>query len=199
MSNGLTVIECGTLDKRGARFNCRDRAEWVQAGQQLSAMHDSVRFWLADWFCHGQDQEYFETHQQLEMLGLELDVHQIKIYATVGKQIPAAKRKAGLSFNHHKAIADCGEPEAKQAELLEAAVLEKLTVPQLRRRIAKAYDDPDPRPSETIWAFDRMKALKDLAKFYGMQDFNAWTDEDLDLERVALKALVPVMKKLGVV
>lgn len=198
MSNGLTVVGCATLDKRAARFDCRSRGEWIQAGQQLSSMHDSVRFWLADWFIYGREKEYFETHAQLELLGLEVDVDQIRVYATVAKELAPSKRRDALSFNHHKAVADSGEDGNRQLELLQIAADEELTVPQLRRRIAEKHEDKDPKPKETVRFVDSRKLIADLVWFYSRQDFDEWDDERLAGERKALAGLMVEMKRLGI-
>lgn len=195
MSNGLTVIPSATLDKRAAHFDCRSRGEWIEAGQQLSAMHDSVRFWLADWFIYGQDKEYFKSPEQLDLMELELDTAQIRIYATVAKEIEPKKRRAALSFNHHKAVADSGEDKPRQLELLQTAEDEGLTVPQLRRRMAAKYDDQDPKPSETIRFVDSRKLIADLVWFYSRQDFSEWSEERLAEERKALRPLVEELKR----
>ena len=201
MNEALTISQptFAALDRRSAEFNNPTRPEWIETGVKLSAMLDSVKFWLADWYIYGGEREFYETHEQLEMIGLSVDVGLVREYATVAKAIPPKRRSADLSFNHYKCVADLARTEREQMDLIKVAVDESLTVPQLRRHVSAQFDEGEPKPKERMRFVDTKRLISDLVWYYGRQDFAAWDAEELEIERERLKPLIEILKALKVV
>jgi predicted transcriptional regulator len=122
--------------------------QWSAYGDRLSRVAEGVMWWLGDWWWYGQE-HYGEaaTRKVVQEIAERHDwaYATIKEAVRVTQKVPIARRRAELTFEHHKVISDM--PPEEQAELLDWAAQDEkaVTVLQLRqekdRRKKQARDD----------------------------------------------------------
>lgn len=122
LEDGLEIKGAPTLD------------EYAGVGHFLVKVEKVSTFWLADWLKYGDARpDWKERLQQAQDLTgySERTIYRCK---QVGEAIPRARRRTReLSFNHHQAVA--GLTPKLQDALLEQAVIEGLSVQELRREV----------------------------------------------------------------
>lgn len=94
----------------------------------LGRMHEAVRFAIGDAIILGQELYGEEAFQALEALNLSEDARQE--YVRVSSRVARSRRRAGLSWSHHRAVASLPPPEQKT--WLKKAVDEQLSHHALR-------------------------------------------------------------------
>jgi nucleotide-binding universal stress UspA family protein len=116
--------------------------EWLQIGQTLHDMGQSLSWWLGDWWVYGET-HFGEEHSQ----GAPTDFRSQKTIAnaaSVCSRITPDRRRAELSYSHHAVVAYLDPP--KGDEWLQTAIDEGLSVHKLRDRIRAINVDPDLEP-----------------------------------------------------
>lgn len=94
----------------------------------LGRFHEAVRFAIGDALIQGEELYGAEAFQAFEALQLSEDA--MMEYRRVASKVPRARRRKGLSWSHHRAVASL-EPPA-QKEWLKRAVDEGLSHHALR-------------------------------------------------------------------
>lgn len=94
----------------------------------LGRFHEAVRFAIGDAIRLGEALYGEEAFQAIEEMGLSEDAR--KEYLRVAQKVPRSRRRKGLSWSHHRAVAAL-EP-AKQKEWLRRADEERMSHHQLR-------------------------------------------------------------------
>jgi len=85
---------------------------------QLGRFHEAVRFSIGDAIIQGEHLFGEEAHQAIEEMNLSEDARQE--YVRVAQRVPPSRRKKGLSWSHHRAVAAL-EPQAQKEWLTKAA------------------------------------------------------------------------------
>lgn len=103
--------------------------EWEEAGSILSRAHDTVNWWIGDWVNYGEARYGRKYAKALDLTGLARGT--LENYAYVCKRVEPARRRPGLSWSHHMAVA----PLRSQAQekLLGQAAEQGWDVRSLRR------------------------------------------------------------------
>jgi hypothetical protein len=94
----------------------------------LGALHEAVRFAIGDAIIQGEALYGETAYQAFE--AFQLSEEAMKEYVRVAQRVPRSRRKKGLSWSHHRAVAAL-EPPA-QKEWLARAVEDSLSHHQLR-------------------------------------------------------------------
>jgi hypothetical protein len=92
---------------------------------------DSSAWWLGDWLIYGKSN--YPDRYKRAIAETSLDYQTLRNYAWVAGKIAVARRREGLSFQHHAEVA--GLPEAEQEQWLNQAEREVWTRNELRRQI----------------------------------------------------------------
>jgi len=123
------------LTRTGLRFK-RDVSfeEWQDVGERLRFIESSVGFWIGDWINYGEAHYGEKYAQAVEETGLSYQG--LADMAWTAKQVDFSLRKENLPFSHHKEVASL--PPPKQAELLDLAEQEQLSVRDLRQKVREA-------------------------------------------------------------
>lgn len=112
--------------------------EWEKIGKVLRHMEGSVQFWIGDWIRYGERTykgvNSAQYDKAIEETGLERRTLQDIKY--VAQNVSPTCRREGLSFSHHKEIAQL-EPE-QQKKFLDLAEQNQLTRNELRAEVKKA-------------------------------------------------------------
>ena len=107
-------------------------AEWEEFGKGLVLIHNLSPLWIGDWLCEG-DRRWGEMYAQAEAItGLSVDT--LSHYKYVASSVPKENRIVGLKLSHYRAVAKM--PVGEQKEVLEDAAKDKLTVAELKLKIA---------------------------------------------------------------
>jgi N6-adenosine-specific RNA methylase IME4 len=89
--------------------------EWASMGDALARAAQSVMWWIGDWWAYGDKQGYGERSQVLEKLRAKgHNPPSFKTCAragTISRAFISARRRALLTFDHHKAVASLEQPE----------------------------------------------------------------------------------------
>lgn len=121
--------------------------EWMGYGKTLSAMQDSIPWWVGDWINYGEA-KYGETYSQ----GLSLwdfGYQTLTNMAYVSRRYPPDQRTS-LSWTHHRHAASM-EPKERGA-LLKKAKDEEWTTRQLQIEVAKAkLKDTGDEEEVAVW------------------------------------------------
>ena len=83
--------------------------DWLDVGRQLSLIATASGWWLGDWLVYGQ-----RTYRERYRTALEttaLDYQTLRNYAWVARRFDRARRRLGLSFQHHAEVAAMAEPD----------------------------------------------------------------------------------------
>ncbi len=104
--------------------------DWQELGEVLSAMQRSSSWWLGDWWNAGE-KRWGERAAQATGLGVSAGT--LSTAAWVASRIEPQRRRSGVSFAHHQAVA-ARSPE-EQDRWLDVCEREGWTVAELRRRV----------------------------------------------------------------
>ncbi len=97
----------------------------------LGAMHEAVRFAIGDAILQGEHLFGERSYQAFE--SFQLSEEAMKEYVRVAQRVPRARRRKGLSWSHHRAVAALPAPEQK--EWLKRAVDDSLSHHDLRAEL----------------------------------------------------------------
>jgi hypothetical protein len=137
---GLQKIESVTLadgkvvaHERGLVFGKRLKyEEWEALGRQLQRIEGAVQFWIGDWLNYGEAR-FGEKYAQAVQETTGRAGGTLANLAWVAGRIETSRRREGLHFGHHQAVAPL-EP-AEQDRILDAAAQAGLTVHQTREAV----------------------------------------------------------------
>jgi len=128
--NKLSQIEkyC-ELTKTSLKFRREvTKAQWMSVFNTLRIIEGSVQFWIGDCLAY-REQKWGMYNEMIEDTGYEKG--SLRYIKLVSEKIESARRRADLTFSHHLEVVKL--PPEKQDEYLEKAVINKLSVRDLRR------------------------------------------------------------------
>jgi len=103
-----------------------------------------LRYWWGDWLLYGE-QKYGEKYSQaVDVSGYELST--LRNSRWVCGRVPPERRRENLCFGHHQLVASMDPDE--QVRWLDAAVLEKWSVNDLRKAIGAEKQQEGWQPPE---------------------------------------------------
>lgn len=117
-------------------------AEFEHLCGVLGALHEAVRFAIGDAIIQGEALYGESAYQAFERF--QLSEEAMKEYVRVAQRVPRARRRKGLSWSHHRAVAALPAPDQK--EWLKRAVDDSLSHHDLR---AALRNGTEPQPVET--------------------------------------------------
>ena len=128
--NVPAVTEEWTLSPTGLRIHEPDLPyeRFEELCFALGGIHGAVRFAIGDAILQGEEMYGERAHQAFELLNLS-EAGRME-YVRVAQRVPTSRRRKGLSWSHHRAVAAL-EPPA-QKEWLRRAVDEGLSHHALR-------------------------------------------------------------------
>jgi hypothetical protein len=78
--------------------------DWCSIGSQLLSARDACSsWWIGDWLTFGD--QHYPDHYPRAVAQTALDCQTLRNYAWVARAFPPARRRAGLSFQHHMEVA----------------------------------------------------------------------------------------------
>lgn len=104
---------------------------WQKVGTDLHVITDASGWWQGDWLVYGQDR--FPDRYQRALQETGLDYQTLRNYAWVARTFPPARRRPGLSFQHHAEVASL--TAAEQDEWLMQAEESSWSRNMLRRQL----------------------------------------------------------------
>jgi hypothetical protein len=107
---------------------------WERTGAQLSGIVDSSSWCLGDWLVYGKEQYSDRYRHVVQAVGL--DYQTLRNYAWVAGRFELARRRPGLSFQHHAEVASMLPDD--QDRWLDEAESGGWSVKQLRAAIKAA-------------------------------------------------------------
>jgi hypothetical protein len=111
---------------------------WVLAGRRISQISNAASWGLGDWLLFGERAYGRRYKAALEVTGF--DYQTLRNYAWVARRYPPARRRLGVSFQHHAELAALPEPQ--QELWLERAERLGWSRNELRRRLADQRRPP---------------------------------------------------------
>jgi len=102
----------------------------------LGALHEAVRFAIGDAIIQGEHLFGESAYQAFERF--QLSEEAMKEYVRVAQRVPRSRRKKGLSWSHHRAVAAL-EP-AEQKEWLKRAADEEMSHHDMRAALRNGTD-----------------------------------------------------------
>ena len=108
--------------------------DWYAFGQNLQRVEGAINWWLGDWGNYGDDA--FGEASSHAVHELDLNYETFKDTLWVASKVPPARRRAGLTWSHHREIAAL-EPD-QQDYWLGCAETEGMSRAELRREIQAA-------------------------------------------------------------
>ena len=103
---------------------------------QLGRFHEAVRFAIGDAIIQGEHLFGEASYQAVEEMNLSEDARQE--YVRVAQRVPPSRRRKGLSWSHHRAVAALEPPQ--QREWLKRAADEHLSHHQLRDEMRNGHE-----------------------------------------------------------
>jgi len=103
---------------------------------QLGRFHEAVRFAIGDAIIQGEHLFGEASYQAVEEMNLSEDARQE--YVRVAQRVPPSRRRKGLSWSHHRAVAALEPPQQK--EWLKRAADEHLSHHQLRDEMRNGHE-----------------------------------------------------------
>ncbi|MFG2452940.1 LmbU family transcriptional regulator [Streptomyces sp. NPDC048512] len=158
--------------------------EWERAGRQLADVLDSSSWWLGDWLVYGKD--HYTDRYQRGIRAVGLSYQTLRNYAWVSRRFPLARRRAGLSFQHHAELASM--PAEEQDRWLERAERQRWTTKQLRSalRAARRSEQQPPAVAQAEEAAQRLDLPGSRLQWWHRAaeqlgvDFEQWVTATLD-------------------
>ena len=119
---GLTIEGTPTLD------------EWVAYGKKLRRIETSMNWIIGDYLYYGEFKYGEKYAQSLD----ESMMNSWKVYHWVSKHVPPERRRADLSWSHHRLVANL--PAKYQTKLLTKAADEHLGIREVSRILNRVSD-----------------------------------------------------------
>lgn len=104
---------------------------WVSVGCRIARISNASAWWLGDWVNYGE--RSYGTRYRAALRATALDYQTLRNYAWVARAFEPARRRQGVSFQHHAEVAAL--PEADQDLWLERAERMQWSRNELRRRL----------------------------------------------------------------
>lgn len=104
----------------------------------LGAMHEAVRFAIGDAILQGEHLFGERSYQAFEKF--QLSEEAMKEYVRVAQRVPRSRRRKGLSWSHHRAVAAL--PPGEQKEWLRKAVDSGMSHHSLRSALRNGQPEP---------------------------------------------------------
>lgn len=138
----LAVTNDGTIPAKGfqitrtglMRYPDASQEDWLQVGQALTMLQDSIQWLIGDWLLFGETVYGISAKEAAERIGREIGT--IYNWASISGKIEFSRRREKLSFSHHIEVAAL--PPEQQSYWLERAELENWSIRRLRIEIRKA-------------------------------------------------------------
>ncbi len=127
---------------------------WKRLGRNIFVISEASAWWLGDWLVYGQRNYPDRYKRAIEETGL--DYQTLRNYAWVARKFTAARRREGLSFQHHAEVA--GLPQEQQERWLAQADAGGWSRNELRARIRGAVAGEGGRALDAV-VYVRLKAL----------------------------------------
>lgn len=121
-----------------------DQAEAI--GAMLGDMQDCIRFAIGDWLLLIEQLFPEEWSQLAEVLNMSEESR--REYMRVAERVPRSRRRKGLKWSHHRAVAAL-EP-AEQKQWLKRAADEGLSHHAMRDALRESGAPPEPPPSPAL-------------------------------------------------
>lgn len=83
--------------------------EWAILGHRIARVHSGSAWALGDWLLYGE--RSFGDRYRSAVDATNLDYQTLRNYAWVARSFESARRREGLSFQHHAEVAALSEPE----------------------------------------------------------------------------------------
>lgn len=131
-----------TLSSVGLQLQDPDLAyeDFEQICYVLGTLHEAVRFAIGDAIVQGEVLYGDQAFQAFERF--QLSEEAMKEYVRVAQRVPRSRRRKGLSWSHHRAVAPL--PPAEQKEWLKRAVDEGLSHHALRDELRPSRNGDAP-------------------------------------------------------
>jgi hypothetical protein len=123
---------------------------WRSVGEYLVLVADSSAWWIGDWLVYGSTR--YPDRYQKALAETSLDYQTLKNYAWVARKFVPARRREGLSFQHHVEVAALCERE--QDLWLDMAEKLRWTRNQLRTNIRTSRTGSSLPPGTRLSAFE---------------------------------------------
>jgi hypothetical protein len=154
---------------------------WHKIGQQLHLITESSAWWLGDWLIYGL--EKYPGRYKEAIAKTSLDYQTLRNYAWIARKFPVHRRREGLCFQHHVAVAAL--PAAEQDIWLERAERGRWPVSELRKRLRalRPRTDGGSAPSHSrieLKIGQERTALWEKAASRASTDLVAWAVSVLD-------------------
>ena len=107
---------------------------WEMAGPKIFGLLDSFAWCIGDWLIYGQDRYADRYRRAVQDAGL--DYQTLRNYAWIARKFTMARRRAGLSFQHHAEVASL--PGAEQDAWLDRAEQAGWSRNMLRRQLKES-------------------------------------------------------------
>lgn len=104
---------------------------WSSIGTKLLALSDSSAWWIGDWLVFGEE-EYKDRYRRA-MRDTNLHYQTLKNYAWIARKFEPARRRAGLTLQHHVEVAAL--PPQVQDHWLDLAENFRWSRNELRKQI----------------------------------------------------------------
>lgn len=140
--------------------------EWASIGDALSSAEQCVMWWIGDWWAYGNKQGYGERSHILESLrDSGHNPPSLKTCARAGavsRVFESARRRAVLSFDHHKSVAALDERE--QDWMLDRSEAHQWTRAELRDEVRRYKLEKLRRSGEHRYETQTIEDLQILAR-----------------------------------
>jgi hypothetical protein len=133
-ANDLALPSVVTMTTTGLHIPAGiSRDDWIEVGTSLGQIDRRIQWMVGDWINAGEREGYIDsdTYDAAERLFPQLNRKTLREYASVARN--SSIRMDDLSFGHHQAVVAL--PPEEQAEVLEKARYDELSVSQLRQEI----------------------------------------------------------------
>jgi len=116
----LEVASDYTLTEVGLRIHDPDMTlgRFSEVCYTLGRFHEAVRFAIGDAIIQGESLFGENAYQAIEEMNLSEDARQE--YVRVAQRVPPSRRRKGLSWSHHRAVAAL-DPDTQKAVLRRCA------------------------------------------------------------------------------
>lgn len=161
------------------------KAEWGDLGKVLKQLDTTVSWVVGEWAEYANKHWNFSYEKIAERFGYEVST--LMTYTSIVRKVPTLIRNQGLSFGHHRLVANMN---AEQQQMwLDRAAQKGWTVAQMR-------DAMRSKPQVNQYAKDLRAVKKRVRNFTSEIEEIAANLEDIDRQEIA-KMLTKLARKLA--
>ena len=169
---------------------------WILFGQHMVKLQKATPWMIGDWINFGTA-AYGEKYAVAQAT-LDYSMQALRTFSWMANTFPLSSRRRDLTWAHHREVA--GLTEQERAILLDKAIAEKWTVPDLRQHIRQLKKTVQEETGGVIECESIAELSAQMVRWWrsatNTEDIQAWPKERREAVKRELEPVVKIYQSL---